>query len=138
MALHELIGGELGCLVGVDRFALTGPTVQLDPRETLALGMVMHELATNAAKYGALSNTSGRVEVTWSQADDGNGTLAIHWRESGGPAVAAPRRRGFGSLLLERQLAYELQGRSDVDFAVDGLAVDLYIPRTEHVARDLA
>jgi two-component system CheB/CheR fusion protein len=138
MALRELVHGELGSLVSVERFTTTGPEVQLDPRETLALGMVIHELATNAVKYGALSNDRGRVDVTWSHADVANGILGIQWRESGGPPVTAPRRRGFGSLLLERQLAYELHGHSDIDFAAGGLAVDLYVPRVEDVAPELA
>ncbi|MEO7073177.1 MAG: PAS domain-containing protein, partial [Rhodanobacter sp.] len=129
MDLCELIRGELGSLVSADRFTLSGPDVQLDPRETLALGMVIHELATNAVKYGALSNGAGRITVQWSQADEAHGALDIHWRERGGPMVTAPRRHGFGSSLVERQLAYELHGRSDVDFAPDGLVVDMYIPR---------
>ena len=138
MALRDLVRGELGCLVAAERFVLSGPDIQLEPNETLALGMVIHELATNAVKYGALSNARGQVHVSWSLDDDATRTLAIHWRESGGPAVGKPRRRGFGSLLLERQLAYELHGRSDIDFAPSGLVVDLLIPRVEQTPTAVA
>jgi two-component sensor histidine kinase len=80
------------------RIAADGPSVDLPPKQALALSLALHELATNAAKYGALSRPEGRVELRW-QAQDGQ--LSLNWRESGGPPVVAPSRRGFGSRLLQ-------------------------------------
>jgi two-component sensor histidine kinase len=80
--------------------------------------MAMHELATNAAKYGCLSNATGRVAVTWAMRD---GTLTLTWREHGGPPVKAPARRGFGSRLLEQSVAHDLGGACRLDYAADGL-----------------
>ena len=90
-----------------------------------ALGLVFHELATNAAKYGGLSNADGRVDVTWTQAD---GRLELTWRESGGPAVAAPTRRGFGSRLIEKSLEGQLAGHARLDFAPSGLVCTVAMP----------
>jgi two-component system CheB/CheR fusion protein len=129
MALDELLRGELGSLAGPERFQVGGPRVRLNPREALAVGMVFHELATNALKYGALSNSTGRVEVHWSQSDEPEPTLEIRWEEHGGPPVNQPTRRGFGTLLLERQLAYELHGRSTVEYTTKGLRAEMSIPR---------
>jgi NO-binding membrane sensor protein with MHYT domain/two-component sensor histidine kinase len=86
-----------------ERFRLDGPAVELNPKDALALGMVFHELATNAAKYGALSAPGGCVAVSWntrSDVDDTRPVLAIEWNERGGPAVVAPSRRGFGTRLI--------------------------------------
>lgn len=108
-----------------ERVAIRGPEVQLSARLALALGMVFHELATNAAKYGALSD-GGRLKVTWSvDADD---TLALEWRESGGPPTAPPARRGFGSRLIERSITGELQGRVEIDYAASGLVCRFTVP----------
>ncbi|MEO8777545.1 MAG: HWE histidine kinase domain-containing protein [Rhodanobacter sp.] len=128
MALRDLLNDELSVASGSARFALSGPEVGLNPREALGLSMVLHELTTNAVKYGALSNETGRVEVTWA-CDPHNGEVDLAWIESGGPPVAPPTRRGFGTLLIDRQLAYELDGTSDLDFAPEGLAVKFHIPR---------
>ena len=92
-----------------DRFAVSGPDIPLEPRATLALGMALHELGTNAAKHGALSAEHGRVEIAWRAGPDGRG-FSLRWTERGGPPVSPPTRRGFGSQLLDR-LGGELQGR---------------------------
>jgi len=102
------------------RFTVEGPAVHLDSKRTLALGMGFHELATNAAKYGALSNSAGTVAVSWTIAPDGK-TLKLRWRESGGPEVAHPARKGFGLRLIEHGLGRELGGMVRLDFAADGL-----------------
>jgi two-component sensor histidine kinase len=96
--------------------------------------MTIHELATNAAKHGALSTKAGSVDVAW-EVDPENGQLRICWTESGGPAVRPPRRSGFGRLLLERALTSDLGGDVRLDFAEEGLRCAIAIPLDEHVAR---
>jgi two-component sensor histidine kinase len=102
------------------RFSVEGPAVHLDPKRALALGMAFHELATNAAKYGALANKTGTVNVRWAIEPDGR-MLKLHWEERGGPAVAEPERRGFGLRLIEHGLARELSGKVTLDFRPQGL-----------------
>lgn len=113
-----------------ERFVLDGTDVRLPPKQALALGMAFHELATNAAKYGALSNDRGRVQLGWSVEGE---RLRLAWHEHGGPAVRPPSRKGFGSRLIERGLAHELDGRVRLDYAVDGVvcAIDMPLPQTE-------
>ncbi|WP_337187456.1 HWE histidine kinase domain-containing protein [Phenylobacterium sp.] len=101
-----------------------GPDVWLTPGAALTMALVFHELATNAVKYGALSRAGGRVEITW-RADGEPARLKLRWRERGGPPVASPTRRGFGSRLIERALAGDLQGRAVMTFAPEGLDCDL-------------
>ena len=107
------------------RVVLSGPPVKLLPREALALAMALHELATNAVKYGALSNDSGRVDLQWSR---DAARLTLRWVESGGPAVSKPTRRGFGSVLLERSLAQDLNGTVDIDYRPQGLTCAIALP----------
>ena len=90
-----------------ERFTLEGPGVSLPARTSLMLTMCLHELATNAAKYGALSNGTGRVSLAWERV--GGGKVRLHWRESGGPAVMAPSRKGFGSRLVEQSFGAEVE-----------------------------
>jgi two-component sensor histidine kinase len=94
------------------RIKVDGPEVDVSPRQALALSMALHELATNATKYGALSVSEGRVSVGW-EVDGGN--LRLSWVETGGPAVQAPARKGFGSRLLERLLVSDLGGKITLD-----------------------
>jgi two-component sensor histidine kinase len=104
--------------------------VALSSRQALSLGLVVHELATNAAKYGALSNPeSGCVRVNWrvEAAEDGGGRLNLLWREQDGPAVAAPGRRGFGSQLIERGVS-ELGGEISKDWNPDGVVCRISVP----------
>lgn len=119
------------------RLAASGPKVMLRPRAALALGLVLHELATNAVKYGALSVSAGRIEVAWG-VEDGKGEgadagrrLVLRWREVGGPPVGKPKTRGFGSELIERQMCYELGGEVEIDFSRRGLAATLAVPAGE-------
>ncbi|HWW64195.1 MAG TPA: PAS domain S-box protein [Sphingomonadaceae bacterium] len=103
------------------RIATTGPEVRLDPNNALLLVMVLHELGTNAVKYGALSNNKGRVDVHWSLEDcDTPPCLRLCWREEGGPAVTPPTRKGFGSRMIERALRGR-RGSAQFDFAPGGL-----------------
>lgn len=99
-----------------------GPDVSLKPRHALAVGMVFHELATNAAKHGALSQTCGCVHVSWRRDND---RLHLEWRERGGPTVAPPSRRGFGSRLIKAAVENELQGQAEVDYASTGVVCRL-------------
>ena len=113
--------GELG-----RRIVLDGPRVMLQPQVAVAMALALHELATNAAKYGALSNDTGRVDVSWRV--DGTGPEAafrLDWREEGGPPVAAPTRRGFGSTLIERSLSSYFGGTAATDYRTDGLVFTL-------------
>ncbi len=102
------------------RFQVAGPAVHLDAKKALALGMAFHELATNAAKYGAFSTDTGTVNVSWTLAPDDEGLL-LRWEERGGPPVTPPERRGFGLRLIEYGLAREISGEVELDFSPDGL-----------------
>ena len=106
---------------------LTGPEIRLAPKIAVALGMAFHELATNAAKHGALSVPEGKVDAGWEFSRDGD-QLLITWVESGGPAVSPPERKGFGRFLLERGLALELSGNVQLDFAETGLRCVIMLP----------
>ncbi len=107
---------------GEDRIHVQGPPIQVPPRMALALAMALQELATNAVKYGALSNGTGQVKVHWnlngSAAPD---RLRLMWAEAGGPPVHKPTRRGFGSRLIERSLADDLGGKVKIEFAPSGV-----------------
>jgi two-component sensor histidine kinase len=96
--------------------------------------MALHELATNATKYGAWSEGSGAVTIEWqvTRSDKGE-RLAFEWRESGGPAVAIPSRKGFGSRLVERGLAAELGGQTRLDFRPDGVVFSFEAPLNSHL-----
>jgi light-regulated signal transduction histidine kinase (bacteriophytochrome) len=108
-----------------ERLEAEGPPVLLKPQAFTTLALVLHELATNSAKYGALSD-SGRVTVRWSVADDG--ALAIEWRERGGPVVQAPTRQGFGTTIIQRSVPYDLGGKADVEYAATGVVARFEIP----------
>ncbi|PZO46115.1 MAG: hypothetical protein DCF16_19335 [Alphaproteobacteria bacterium] len=114
---------------GAHRVAVEGPHLKLAPGASLALGMAFHELATNAAKYGAFSVPDGRVQVQW-QIENGNGErrLRLEWRESNGPSVIAPNRRGLGSRLIERGLAHQLNGAAELRFESAGVQFVLEAP----------
>jgi two-component sensor histidine kinase len=133
--LRRLAEEELGAYAHAARVAVTGPTVLLPPSSAQALGMALHELATNAAKHGALSKEAGRVSVEWGWEQD---RLVIRWTESGGPAVAEPTRRGFGSGLITTMITGQLGGDVAMDWRRDGLACTLIIPREQLMMRTSA
>lgn len=119
---------------GTDRFEIEGESVDLDPQRALALTMALHELCTNAMKYGALSVPEGRVTIRWTC--DGIGParhLALRWEERGGPPVAPPTRRGFGSRLIERGLRHDLGGEVGLDFAPAGVVCRIHVPLMREV-----
>lgn len=129
--LLDLIEKELEPYVtGTDRLTTVGPAVQLKPKAALALGMVLHELATNAAKYGALSVEGGRVTIAWSEEDrDGAPRFILRWSETGGPKPdPAPARQGFGSELIEREVRHDLGGTVEITFGEGGLVAALTLP----------
>ncbi len=104
------------------RFQVTGPSVRLSAKMALSISMALHELATNAAKYGALSNGRGSVKIAWQiERQDQQSLLRLEWRESGGPAVDPPVHKGFGSRLIERGLAQDLGGGTKLEFRPEGL-----------------
>jgi two-component sensor histidine kinase len=106
-----------------------GGDLRVNPRAAVALAMVFNELMTNAAKYGALSQPEGRVRVEWSSTEDRNPyRLRIVWTEMGGPLVQAPRRRGFGSTLIEQSITRELGGTFEKNFAAAGLICTVMLP----------
>ncbi|MFN4295732.1 MAG: sensor histidine kinase [Brevundimonas sp.] len=113
---------------GIHRVILNGPPVALPPAMAVSLGMIFHELATNAAKYGALSTGDGRVFVDWSVQDLTDRKLVLLWREQGGPAVSQPSRRGFGSRLIERNVRHDLAGDAKLVYASDGFNAEISIP----------
>jgi two-component sensor histidine kinase len=92
------------------------------------ISMMLHELATNAAKYGALSNEGGEVSVDWRPVGDGADRVQLTWRETGGPAVTAPERKGFGTTLIQRGLTGQLGGSANIEFAPTGLRCTLECP----------
>ena len=109
-----------------DSFRFEGDVLPLPPKPAVALSLVFHELATNAAKYGALSREGGVVDVRWSV--DADRCAHLLWRELGGPPVVPPERRGFGATLIERSLRYELDGRASVTHPPEGLEAALAFP----------
>ncbi|MDP3853060.1 sensor histidine kinase [Phenylobacterium sp.] len=113
----------------LDRVVRSGPDVRLGPNAAVTLTMAFHELATNAAKYGAFSTLTGQVQVTWS-IDSSSDPVAVEidWREIGGPPVVVPSRRGFGSRFIERGLAREFDGQVQLAFSPDGVCCHMRLP----------
>ncbi|MEQ9643768.1 MAG: HWE histidine kinase domain-containing protein [Alphaproteobacteria bacterium] len=126
--LRELIETEFTAYVAGDleRVEIAGRDVMLKPVAFTTLALVLHELVTNSAKYGALSSAGGRVRV---EIADKDGDLALAWRERDGPPVLAPARRGFGSTIIENAVPFDLQGQADVRFNPTGVEADYVIPR---------
>jgi two-component sensor histidine kinase len=121
-AVDHIVAAELGALApGQTRGQ--GPELFLTPRATNALSLALHELATNAVKFGALLVDTGRVEVRWRRLADGG--FELSWTETGGPAVAPPTRRGFGATLLEQVTGRELNGEAWVDYRPSGVRAHL-------------
>jgi light-regulated signal transduction histidine kinase (bacteriophytochrome) len=133
--LIDLIETESAAYLGAkqDRVRASGPNVLLEPAAFTVLALVLHELMTNAAKYGALSD-SGRVETSWKL--DTDGSLLLTWREIGGPVVVRPTRRGFGSTIIERSIPHELGGRAELHYKLTGLEAEFCVP-SRYVAQTL-
>jgi two-component system CheB/CheR fusion protein len=111
---------------------MSGADVVLSPKRALALSMAIHELATNASKYGALSAPQGRVDVHWAMELRGEERwLTLHWSESGGPEVAVPSHQGFGTRLITEGLAFELNGDAAIDYRPGGVSCVINVPLSE-------
>lgn len=112
-----------------EHFVITGRNIRVSPKVTLALGIAFHELATNAVKYGAFSNNAGSVLISWTIEPSPEGErLLLRWQESSGPPVRPPSRKGFGSRVIERGLALELDGAAQLDYKADGLVCTISFP----------
>ena len=129
------IGAELSALAGQElapystsagnRVRIDGPQVLLEPNTAQAVAVTLHELATNAVKYGALSTTNGHIDLKWSH--EANGRLNLRWIETGGPTVQPPTRRGFGGRIIEQVIA-QLKGKTCFDWRADGLVCEITLP----------
>jgi len=131
--LHDLVNAALHPFEVVDghaeRFTIEGENVHLSPKATLSLAIAFHELATNAVKYGAFSNETGKVDIDWTVVSAAKGDrLSLRWRERDGPEVSPPAQRGFGSWVIERGLAHELGGEVTLDYLSHGVACTVNIP----------
>ncbi|WP_419815363.1 HWE histidine kinase domain-containing protein [Glacieibacterium sp.] len=133
-SLATLIDTEAAAFLGdgATRVSSDGPAVLLQPQAFSTIALVIHELMTNAAKHGALSEASGDVAIRWTLGLDGS--LALDWTETGGPEVQTPSRRGFGSTIIHRSVPHELGGEASLDYAPGGLHARFVIP-ARHVVR---
>lgn len=112
-----------------ERIVIKGERVRFPPKAALALGIAFNELATNAVKYGAFSNAVGSILVEWAiEPSPGGDRIILRWQERGGPKVSPPRRKGFGTRMIEQGLALELEGTAHLDYAPDGLICTMNFP----------
>jgi two-component sensor histidine kinase/CHASE1-domain containing sensor protein len=126
--IRDVVSSELAPYMGEDEshVVIEGPDINLAPNDALSLGLAIHELATNAAKYGALKAVEGRVFVNWNLVSPD--VAEVNWREAGGPPVQAPDKRGFGRDLLEKIVAHELKSDVDLRFEHEGVECTLHVP----------
>jgi two-component sensor histidine kinase len=138
VSLADLIGQELAPYAAAGNTVVEGPHVALTAAATQALAMVLHELATNAAKYGALSTPQGRVSVRWEWRSNGRlpASLKLEWHEQGGPVVTVPAQAGYGTSVIRDLIPYELGGTVDLKFAPDGVRCIVVIPEEQARHRD--
>jgi two-component sensor histidine kinase len=132
--LHTLIDMELRAHTGdgdkSGKVVVQGPPAALPASAAQVLALAVHELATNAVKYGALVQPTGKLTVTWQITDEhGEPRAALQWRESGVPMTAdAPRRKGYGSELIEKALPYQLEAETDLNYGPDGIICSIVVP----------
>jgi two-component sensor histidine kinase/CheY-like chemotaxis protein len=128
VALKALVESEAGAYLGAraGRIKMEGPEVALDPKAFATLALVVHEMMTNSAKYGALADSTGNVEIAWKL--DQSSRLVIDWKESGGPPVQPPSRRGFGTTIIERSIPFDLKGDAELRFDLLGVHAHFVIP----------
>jgi PAS domain S-box-containing protein len=115
---------------GNSNVRMRGPDIKISAAPTVPLVMVLHELSTNALKYGALSEPQGKVDITWTYDADAR-LIALDWRESGGPPVRPPTRKGFGSRLISDAVTRQMRGEAKIDYAVDGVSCHITFPLEE-------
>ena len=134
-SLGELVRSQLGGYLDglATQISIEGPAIAIKPEAAQNLGLALHELAVNAAKFGALSAPTGRVAITWNRLEnvDGN-AVELDWREKLGPKVRTRRRKGFGSMVIERNLARALDAKVDLEFDPDGLHCHIVIPANQN------
>jgi two-component sensor histidine kinase len=145
LSLSSWEGAELGRLIeeelapymtkDISRVALRGPTIRLAPAIAQTLALALHELATNATKYGALSSLEGSLELAWKKLPDG---LELEWRETAGPLVKAPGRPGFGTRSVIASVETQLGGHVDFDWRPEGLCCRLSVPVEDDAVRQTA
>jgi PAS domain S-box-containing protein len=129
ISLTDIVRRELAPYSASNNTEISGPEVMLNPEAGLAVGMVLHELATNAAKYGAFSNQTGRVSVRWRWLQNGShDRLIIEWQEVGGPPVLAPSQSGYGTTIIRELIPFELGGAVELSFDPEGTRCRLEIP----------
>ncbi|WP_174285335.1 HWE histidine kinase domain-containing protein [Sphingomonas bacterium] len=138
--LHDLVDTALQPFEVIfgrpERFTVVGDNVRLTPKTTLSLAIAIHELATNAVKYGAFSNDAGTIAIDWTVVPDAAGDrLVLRWRERDGPTVTPPSRKGFESWVIERGLPHELGGRVTLDYHSHGVACTIDIPAPDPVKK---
>jgi len=121
-----VVGATIPHCAGPERFTVSGPALNIAARAALAMTLALHELCTNASKYGALSAEGGHVTIDWDL--DADATFRLRWRERGGPAVVVPTRKGFGSRLLERSLGAQLGGSVTMEYAPEGVICRFQVP----------
>lgn len=132
-SLKDMVRSQLGHHLDREnsQFTIEGPSLFLKPEAAQNIGLAIHELSTNAAKYGALSVPTGHVDIIWARrTPEAGGGFELSWRERGGPAVSKPEGRGFGSLVIERNLARALDGKVELDFAPSGLVCTVSVPES--------
>ncbi|SFG34914.1 Two-component sensor histidine kinase, contains HisKA and HATPase domains [Novosphingobium sp. CF614] len=127
-ALGDIVRSELAPYLDGNEghVEMSGPDIKLAPNDAMSLGLAIHELATNAAKYGALTTVEGRIHIFWSLVSPD--CAEIHWREEGGPTVSEPAKRGFGRDLIEKIVAHELKSNVDLKFNPGGVECRLKVP----------
>jgi PAS domain S-box-containing protein len=136
-SLNELIRSQLAGYLdrSSGQVSIDGPPIALKPEAAQNLGLALHELAINAAKYGALSVPAGRVSITWSQPESTSGNaIALEWREQLGPKVKGRRKKGFGSMVIERNLTRAFDAEVNLEFDPDGLRCHIVIPASQVLA----
>ena len=127
--LRSVVDPELSAIYGTDRVTLKGPDVKINSRAAITIGMAIHELATNAAKYGCFSTSGGRLELSWLRQDDGDSdSYFLTWKEQGGPAAKPPETEGFGTKLIRSTIEGTLNGAVEMSWPESGLVCRMVLP----------
>jgi two-component sensor histidine kinase len=135
-SLHDLVKSHMGHHLDARQVMIDGPMVVLRPEAAQNLGLALHELATNAAKFGALSVASGEISITWRKVAEGGAEgVEVEWLERGGPEVMEPSRSGFGLLVIKRNLGRTLDTDVEVQFNPAGVQCHILIPPSQLVVR---
>lgn len=135
VSIADLVEGQLAVFADVgsrENISISGPDISLGPTSAEAIGLALHELATNSVKYGSLSTPGGHISLGWSvkRNGDGQSLLKLEWTETGGPEVKPPARKGFGSQVIERLAATSVGGKSRIDYSPQGVHWELEFPVT--------